>query len=107
MPFSKLIIIFKPLHLDNGEYNALPTSTTIGPRVPRFMDVWVHSSSPLDINLDNVTSIILPSLIWLESDTIPLKMSVKNIGMTCTNTIISPIILKTLFSSIRLITFHQ
>lgn len=58
------------------------------------MDAWVHGSSPLDINLDNVTSIILPPLIWLESETIPLKMSVRNIGMTCTNTI-SPIILIT------------
>jgi len=64
------------------------------PRVPRFMDAWVHGSSPLDINLDNVTSIILPPLIWLESETIPSKMSVRNIGMTCTNTI-SPIILIT------------
>eukprot|EP00102_Acyrthosiphon_pisum_P021674 XP_016658884.1 PREDICTED: carbonic anhydrase 7-like [Acyrthosiphon pisum] len=67
---------------NKGEYNALPTSTTIAPRVTSFKDVWVHGSSPLDINLDNVTSIILPPLIWLESETIPLKMSVKNIGMT-------------------------
>lgn len=91
--FSKLIIILNSLYLDKDEYNALQTSTIIEPKVPRFMDVWVHGSSPLDINLDNVTSIILPPLIWLESDTIPLKMSVKNIGMTCTNTI-SPITLK-------------
>uniref|UniRef100_A0A2S2PP26 Alpha-carbonic anhydrase domain-containing protein n=1 Tax=Schizaphis graminum TaxID=13262 RepID=A0A2S2PP26_SCHGA len=56
---------------------------TIEPKVSRFIDSWVHSSSPLDIDLDNATPIILPPLIWSESETIPLKMSVRNIGMTC------------------------
>lgn len=88
--FSEIVIIFKLLEsTDKAESNTLSTSKTIK---PRFVDTWVHDSSPLDIDLENVTSIILPPLIWLESETIPLKMTVRNIGTTCTNTIL-PILL--------------
>ncbi|KAE9528833.1 hypothetical protein AGLY_012408 [Aphis glycines] len=68
---------------DKVECTALSTSTTTEPKGSKFVDSWVHDSSPLDIDLDNVTPIILPPLIWLESETIPLKMSIRNIGTTC------------------------
>lgn len=62
--------------------NTTDTSIKLGmPKFP-FSDIWVHGSLPLDIGWSDFRPLSVPPLIWMESNKIPLDMTIANTGNT-------------------------
>jgi len=74
--------------LENHELNDANKSLELNLSQLSIVDYFVFDSSPLDINLTDFCNLNIPPVVWLETDTTPIEMTVQNTGKMCNKIIL-------------------